>query len=302
MHQYRAYDLGISSSLFLPELIAAAEIKEDIIIRMGGGEEAAEIDPRPELPYSVTIDKARLTFSEVGTFFIDGGRSITVYPLPNTEDRLIRLPLLGASLAVLLYQRGNFVLHASAVEINGEAVVFVGNKGDGKSTLAAMLNGRGHRLISDDTVAVDLEGDDLPMVLPGFPQFKLYPDSVIATMRDDPAELEEIASQVDKRSKRAVRFCEKVTPLKAVYVLGRGEQFRLSRLNLQEAVRFLIAHSYMARFSSDWLQNGIAQSNLRQCAAVAGKVPVYLLERPRDLSLLDGTARVIEESIRTARS
>lgn len=296
LHTYCAYNLGIQSSLFLPELIVPTETSGDVEIWL---DNSKEYKPIPESPYSVAADKAYLHFTEVGTFYVNDGREIVIRPLPNIEERLIRLPLLGAAFAVLLNQRGYFVLHSSAVSIENKAVAFIGNKGDGKSTTAAMLTSRGHQLLADDTVAIDFQNDNNPIVLPGFPQFKLYPDSVIAAFNEDPNNLEEIASNVDKRSRPADKFCVKSLPLQAVFVFAEGEKVKISQLSPQVAINYLIANSYMARFSDDWLQNGIAASNLKQCAMIVNEIPVYKLERPRNFSKLEEVASAIENCLST---
>ncbi len=304
LHRYSAYSLGISSSLLLPELpkLSSAAAKEDITIRVEPiGKSVSNDNLDPEYSYSITKTEARLHFPLVGTFLMENGRRMTVFPVPNVEERLLRLPILGAALAVLLYQRGKFVLHASAVAVGGEAVVFVGNKGHGKSTMAAMLCSRGHQLLADDTVVIDLNEGDRHLVLPGFPQFKLYPDSVIATSDDDPEKLEEVASNLMKRSQRAENFCAETLPLRAIYVLSEGTEVQITQLVPQETIKHLISNTYMARFSSDWLR-GIAATNLEQCTAIANQTPVYLLERPRDLSILEDVALAVEKQVQVVNS
>ncbi len=304
MHRYSAYNLAISSSLLLPELpiLSSAEAKKDITIRLEPIKRPLSNDNLDsEYSYSITKAEAHLYFPEIGTFLMENGRRMTVFPLPNVEERLVRLPLLGAALAVLLYQRGKFVLHASAIGIDGEAVIFVGNKGYGKSTMAAMLCSRGHHLLADDTVVVDLDESEHYIILPGFPQFKLYPDAVMATSNDDPEKLEEVASNLMKRSRRADNFCKESLPLRAIFVLSEGTELRISQLIPQETIKHLISNTYMARFSSDW-QRGIAATNLQQCAAIANQIPVYLLERPRDISALEDVALAVEEQVRFSSS
>src|SRR5262249_24053304 len=124
--------------------------------------------------WSFADDDAYLFWHQLGKFRVRGGMEVTIDALPGIDDALIRLPLLGTVLAVLLHQRGLLTLHASAVEINGQAAAFIGTKGAGKSTIAAMLHARGHRLIADDIVAMDLTDPQKPLLLPGFPQFKLW--------------------------------------------------------------------------------------------------------------------------------
>ena len=141
--------------------------------------------------------------AQVGAFLVRGGKEIIVDAISGVEESLIRLPLLGMVLAAVLQQRGLLVLHASAVAFNGDAVAFLGGSGWGKSTLAATLYARGHPLVADDLVAVDVGGRENPIVLPGFPQLKLLPEAAAASLGDDAELLPRLASGFDKRSHRA---------------------------------------------------------------------------------------------------
>jgi len=47
------------------------------------------------------------------------------------------------------------VLHASGVELNGRAALFLGSSGAGKSTLAAALVQRGYPLVTDDFCVIN---------------------------------------------------------------------------------------------------------------------------------------------------
>lgn len=297
LHQYTAYNLGIFSSLLLPELTPLPQEKSDVLVQ------TKRIIPKSlrrdfnlERNYSISTTSAYLHFTQVGSFFVCKGKELMVVPLPRVEERLVRLPLLGAAFAVLLYQRGNFVLHSSAVEINGGAVCFLGNKGDGKSTMASLLCRRGHQLLSDDTVAIDFPNQGVPVVLPGFPQIKLYPDAITATSDDDPIDLPEIASNVNKRSRSEENFSNLARPLRAIYILREGPEISIELLPPQQAIPFMISNSYMARFSRDWMENGIAAANLRHCTSIVMGTPVYLLRRPRDLSSLEKVAIAVEEN------
>lgn len=62
---------------------------------------------------------------------------------------------MGMNLQMALGQRGFLLLHASAVERNGRAVLMTGMSGAGKSTLAALLMARGWRLMGDEFVLID---------------------------------------------------------------------------------------------------------------------------------------------------
>jgi len=104
------------------------------------------------------------------------GREISYSVTDTSKPHIVRNLLLGICLGTLLVQRGFLVLHGSVVEIDGEAVAFLGNKRAGKSTSSAALLARGHRFLADDIVAVQFE-DGRPIVTPAFPMFKLDPEA-----------------------------------------------------------------------------------------------------------------------------
>ncbi|MCJ7422199.1 HPr kinase/phosphorylase [Sphingomicrobium astaxanthinifaciens] len=53
------------------------------------------------------------------------------------------------------------IVHATSVAIHGNAVLFLGASGSGKSDLALRLIDRGHQLIADDRTIVHLDHDAL---------------------------------------------------------------------------------------------------------------------------------------------
>jgi HprK-related kinase A len=74
-------------------------------------------------------------------------------PLPLAQGLLAAE--MGMNLQMALAQRRYLLLHASAVERDGKAVLMTGISGAGKSTLAALLMARGWRLMGDEFVLID---------------------------------------------------------------------------------------------------------------------------------------------------
>ncbi len=296
MYCYKAYGLGIHSALPLPELVATAEIETDVVIQLGKVDLSLPETTSRQGYFHLTAQSACFFWDQIGTFLVQNGKEIIVEPLPGVEERLIRLPLLGTVLAVLLYQRGFLVLHASAVAINSGVVAFLGGKGQGKSTMAATLYARGHYLMADDVVALDFSDPTRPLVFPGFPQFKLWPEAAASALGDDPETLPQLTSGYEKRARRAAdRFSSRPLPIKYLCVLSQGSALALKPLQPQEAIVQLIANSYVARFGNQLLQGFGASAHLRQCASLIESVPVYCLERPHSLSLLPTVAQLVEE-------
>ena len=295
MYRYAAYGLGIHSELLLPELMASeAEADVDVVVRLGTLAPSVLVaDPSPYCLYE-TDEGAYIFWKEVGTLLIRGGSEIVVERAPNVEESRLRLLLLGAAMGVLLHQRGLLVLHASAVEVCDGAAIFLGGRGWGKSTVAAALHARGHRLLCDDVVAVDVNGVGVAKVLPSFlPQLKLWPDSV-ASLGEDPDSLPKLSSRFEKRHRQATNgFSHGPAPLKHIFVLGKGSNLEIQPLQPQEALVRLLGNLYVARFGSELLRQDEA-SRLLQCAQVVRSVPIDGLNRPHPLQLVSPIAQLAQ--------
>ena len=305
---YHAYGLNFASQLEIPELEAAApNATPDARIQI-----SAQPIPIPEAGFEVDEDGAvRLHFSIVGSFRVSGGDLIEIEALPEIDEDTLRLPLLGAAMAVLLQQRGLFSLHASAVAIDGRAAIFIGDKGQGKSTMSSMLYGRGHEIISDDIAVIDAASagastcsdnsrDKMLSVRPGFPQFKLVPDALKASLNHERDAMPAVSPLVDKRAVRLhERFLQQPAPLARVYILLDGD-WKLEALPPQEALRHLITHSYSARFGRQLLAGQAGAQHLQMCAQLIRADVVRCLQRPRDLDFLSEVAARVEADVRAA--
>ncbi|MBW4612036.1 MAG: serine kinase [Desmonostoc vinosum HA7617-LM4] len=299
MYFYQAYGLDICSVLPLPELQSSTQIEADIVIRYG------EINwslptPTPSWNYfHLDGESAYLYWEVVGKFLVRSGKEIIIDPLPNVEESVMRLPLLGAVLGMLLHQRQFLVLHGSAVAVDGNAVVFLGRSGQGKSTMAATLYGRGHKLIADDVAAVNVDSIAEPVLLPGFPRIKLWPDAATAALGDDPQSLRKIHPEVEKRDRPTVdNFLQSSLTLKRIYVLSVGSTVQIKPLQPTEAVTQLIANSYIPMLiGKKFIQSAKAPLHLHQCTNLAKSLPLYNLERPRSLDLLPDVASLVETDL-----
>jgi HprK-related kinase A len=74
-------------------------------------------------------------------------------PLPLAQGLLAAE--MGMNLQMALGQRRYLLLHASAVERDGKALLMTGMSGAGKSTLAALLMAKGWRLMGDEFALLD---------------------------------------------------------------------------------------------------------------------------------------------------
>jgi HprK-related kinase A len=83
------------------------------------------------------------------------------YMLPDAAPLSLAHGLLaaemGMNLQMALGQQRYLLLHASAVERDGKALLMTGESGAGKSTLSALLGERGWRFMGDEFALIDLQ-------------------------------------------------------------------------------------------------------------------------------------------------
>lgn len=186
-HWYRAHGLVISSAveLSLPPGSPASG-KPDLVLRCGADRPIPSHDPpgcrlaqlsNPDgtLRYSLARDSDRTVLRYPGLCEFVGDKDladITVHLHPGVDPGFIPVLAAGALLAVHLKLLHELVMHASAVQLDGRALAFVGASGMGKSTLAAVLCRNGCGLVADDVLRVDLTGT-MVRVYPGSTESRL---------------------------------------------------------------------------------------------------------------------------------
>ena len=294
---YRAYGLTIASDVTLPELEPTAPAAADVLINVG------PIDlPKPSSElgsdFRFEADRQYLAWQAVGAFLISDASRIDVEPAPGVDDALIAFPLLGPVMALLLHQRGLLILHASAIAVGGKSVIFMGDKGAGKSTTAGAMIRAGHELLTDDVVALDMTRSDEAMIVPGFPQLKLAADAASAITLDDVEVRPQVHPAIDKAQHRLLgSFSHDRVPATRIYILERGERAAISPLPAIAALPAIIKFSYVTRFGRPALVGDAAALHLGHCAGLANHVGVCRLEVPTGLDRIGEAVDLIEEDV-----
>lgn len=298
MFVYSAFGLIIHSYLPLPELTSVEydlqEKEADVLVRRGTIHRAPEVPEGEVRGIRAEGSEVYITWPEIGRFLVRDGREILIDPEPDVAEELLRLFVLGTSIAILLHQRQDMaVFHASAVSYSGSALVFAGNWGAGKSGMAAVFHAEGGQLLADDVAAVDLNSDS-PLVLPGFPFLKMWPDTLNA-IGHQPEALPKLRPEIEKRGYRIANgFSKESVPLRAIFILGWGETIAIERLNGQEALFGLMSFWYASRFGSEVLQVMGLSDQFQRCARLVNEVPVYLLTKPDSQEALLESAQEIK--------
>lgn len=296
MFFYKAHGLSIQSTIAFPEL-NENNFGTDVKIQYGKinsstNDIISEGIFRVASEFKMTEKSVFLIWNDIEICEISHGEEITVNPLTGIEENFLRALILGPAFGILLHQRGRLVLHASTININGGAVAFMGFNGGGKSTTTAALNNDGYPLVCDDITSIEFDQDGTPVVFPGFPRIKLWPET-IELFHDDLEIFPRIHSESEKRSCFTHEFSANNLPLKRIYIIEKDEKMSVEYLRPQESLIELIRNSYCANIFQDSEQS----INLVQYADIANKVPVKRLNTGNSLERLIELVKIIEKDI-----
>jgi hypothetical protein len=301
MFSYFSYGFGIQSEIKFPELISK-KVKNDVIVRYGDIDLSQFDIGKSTRKLINSSDSVILYWRDFGACQIKDGSEIIVDPADGVSERKIRPLVLGASLAVLLHQRNLVVFHSSVIGISDiGAIAFLAGKGHGKSSMAAALYQVGNDMVVDDIMACKVENGDL-FVFPGYPQFKLWPDTIKALGRN-PEEYPQLYASIEKRVIRfSDRFSPKPLPLRGVFLLSLGSQRSIEPISKKNALLKIMPHWYGAMFQGEMMRFFGIENHLPDCKFIIDRVPVFQVSRPPDIEELLIIAEEVEQFARVKLS
>jgi hypothetical protein len=293
---YRAYGLQIFSELLLP-VPQSRPGEADVMIRLGQIEASPPGINGSKSLLRATPQEICCQWEPMGRVLVRQGRHIIVDPNPGLSSENVAPWVQGAALSLALHQRGYLVMHASAVAVDGVAVAFVGEVGWGKSTTAAAMHARGHRLLADDIVAIRVDGGGQPMVISGFPHLKLT-DEAIRFIGEDPTSLGHVLDDPHKllRISKAPLPSEPL-PLAAVFVLGEGDTCSVDPMSAVRAMPELMRHAFVARQTNFLKLTNTDRIHFRNCTELIRHASICHLRRPKSFELLPRLAALAEEHV-----
>lgn len=245
----------------------------------------------------------RLRYADGTEFTVDakGTRIGVTWRAPLTlEDACTYL--LGPVCGLALRLRGAACVHASAIAMDGGALLVCGPAGAGKSTTAAAFAARGRKVLADDVAALDGGGGRVT-VRAAYPHLRLWPDAVRA-LYGSGAELPPLTPNWDKRyldlAEGDPAFHAESLPVAAIALLGTREESgnapRLEPLRPADAVLTLVGNTYMG-----WLPDLAAQArDLALYGRLAREVPVFRAVAHADPARLGDLCALLEARVSPA--
>jgi len=130
----------------------------------------------------------------------------------------------------LIYESGGLVLHASAVQANDKAYIFLGNSGAGKSTIAMLSQEHaGYHIIADNHVFLRLKRKKC-FVHP-------FPFSNLFCRNNTPRRLGIRGAYII--SKDSSHFLSKLTFMQAVHILNKKAQMQLPQAHVRLKKKYI---------------------------------------------------------------
>jgi hypothetical protein len=239
----------------------------------------------------------------IGDFHIRaGGAEVECVPLPGCPPAQVEDTFLFPVLPLVLSLRGIDGMHAAAVEMDGEILVFAGPSGAGKSTLAASLLARGLRALTDEHVILRRLDGARVGASAGISELRLRPDSFEDLGFDrepwDPFGEKRVISLVtdgEEPDESAIGQPALPLPIRRLYFLDRFEEVEPV---VESRIEPLTGRSAFLRFIdlSFRLDPGdptVLDRQSKLFARLINQDAVRLLRRPAGFEHLDETLDLI---------
>ncbi|MEH6904118.1 aldolase [Neobacillus drentensis] len=280
---YNAFGFSVKSKIPFPELLVVDNQRDSIDIEI-------ELKDLSKLWIELTDSQSTLVMNETlvmfqvsdtAIFLVEEGRRISVSPIGEYKEDVIRLYLLGSCMGAILMQRGIIPLHGSAVAINGKAYAIIGDSGAGKSTLASAFLQKGYQLLTDDVIGVYFTKDNVPMVIPSYPQQKLWQKSLDEFGIDN----RKFRPVYQRETKFAIpikdQFIANPLPLAGLFELALTEsaEIELKQIEGLSRLQTILIHTYR----NFLIQNlGLSNWHFTNSTKIVNRAPMYQLRRPNN--------------------
>lgn len=222
--------------------------------------------------------------TDTGRFTIDLERGRIEVPV--MADVMLREQRLhGAPMILSFLSRGDFSLHAAAVELGNGAVILGAPSRFGKTTLAYAFQQAGHRVLSEDLVCCRPSTCE---VIPGPALLRLRPDVYQLNLPEG------LFVAGERPDRYFVGFTpEKAgsgapVPIRGIVFLREGDTIDVDEADPRIAIKDLWHLSFRLESFED------RADSFRSLTKLAGAVPMWRVTRPLTLEALAPTVEIVQ--------
>jgi len=286
VYKYFGFGLNILSQIEFPEFLPANFELEDIYIRSEKMPERLNNYPDYSTIFSnATAEGYFLNIPEVAKYYASNGKVVIIEPYTDADQRSIRMFFLSSVMAALLVQRNQILLHASAIIHNEQLVLFLGESGAGKSSIAAEMTKRGYALFSDDICVLNTvdQKENKMTAYSSYPMMKLWDKTINALDDERFITTHKIRPNAEKFG---YFFHEifKIKPLsvKKILILNPDilqEEYGSRKISGVEAFELLSKNTYRGQFILD---NKIQKIHFESISQLIQNTEIFIVSRPVD--------------------
>ena len=222
-----------------------------------------------------------------------GGGSAHFVPNPGRDREMLSIVLTGTGIAAMLALAGRLVLHGSAVVRDGTAVAFLGDSGQGKSTMTSLSCIAGWQLLCDDVLRIDVD-DGVARCHPGGYEIRLRTNAPRDTAWPSRTTVDERCAVSPPNHPHLASLGGLVIP----FPDRATTRIKARRLDGSDAVSRLM---YFGRITG-WRDKPMIRRLFMASAELAGSVAVWEVDVPWEDRLVPGLVDEIVETVLTAAS
>lgn len=213
-------------------------------------------------------------------------------PTPATTPATIDHLFLNQVVPMAVAHRGHLVLHGSAVNVGGQALAFIGDSGQGKSTLASYFALNGSPFLADDGLVLDLDGSDVS-VLAGHDTVRLWADSAAALLsggarKSDPVQFTSKARFI---ADETIRHTSQSHRLACIYLLRNegAASVQIAELSTAPVLISLVNQSFLL----DTESRVVLTRHFSQLQTLVKRTRFFAFDYPRDYARLPEVRQAI---------
>lgn len=296
-YRYRVHGWEITSEIPFIELRTQRGSAPDITICYGKVPEILENAKARGVGFQIKPGYYILNVPKVGRFMAVAGKEVTVEVFPGVTEDDLRVYLLGSIMGALAHQRGILSLHASSIKFKGKAILFAGDSGTGKSTLATAFYLKDCQVISEDMSAISFDSVEGALIEPGVARIKLWSD----VLKEIPDEYKSNLHVKKGMEKYFLTIKDKVIPqptqIQYIFILNYTNSKEVIVEQILGKEKFYELQSNV--FRSQLIKGlGATKRNFRQLSELQAKVIMYRVHRPmiacKKLALADTLLKIID--------
>jgi len=241
-------------------------------------------------------------FPNIADFLLSGEKQM-IFCNPNSKisKNTVRHLFINQIVPLYLASKGHFVIHSSAVSINGKGVVFLGKSRAGKSTLASIFCKNGYKLITDDFLLTKYKNG--LHAVPSYPAIRLSNQTIDFLFNKIPKVFTN-HDFTDKKWLKAdgkiIKYSNKVVPIQRIYILASNSKkldkspVTIKKCSPKDSLTDLL-HNCFFIDSSD---SKLIESNFNYCALTLKSDIIRKLTYKKEFSVLSEVKDKILKDIR----